>query len=134
MWLEDKKKEKGFALAAGPLAAGLLVFGCLCLVPFFYISAEMCAGLLIFGRLFSGHLFFISLLKGATFNTQNCNFGDGYGYFWCPEPVIWQAWCFHFGFLGEHGVIQGHLGAHKRTSWDQGLDFYRFWMDFGTPF
>ena len=67
--------------------------------------------------------FLISLLKCVTFYTHNCHFGNGYGYFWCPKPVIWQAWCLQFGTLGDHGAIQGHLGGHQMTPWGPDLDF-----------
>ena len=62
----------------------------------------------------------------VTFLTHNCNLGEGYGHFWCPKPVIWQAWCLHFCTLGDHGTIQGHLGAQERRSWGQAWIFIDF--------
>ena len=56
------------------------------------------------------------------FFTNKCHFGDGYNHFWYPKPVIWQAWCLHFGTLGDHGAIQGHLGAQERKPRGPDLD------------
>ena len=86
-------------------------------------SAEMCAGSLVSGCWFPDHIF-----------SNNFDFGNGYCHFWCPKPVFWHALCLHFGTLGDHGTIQGHLGAQEKRFWGPGLDFYRFWVDFGTPF
>ena len=64
-----------------------------------------------------------------------------FGHFWrcillvlVPKPIVWQACGLHFGILGGCGTIQEHLGAQERIPWGPGLDFYRFWVDFGSAF
>ena len=37
-------------------------------------------------------------------------------------------------FWESLGTILGHQGAHEQTLWEPGLDFYYFWLHFGTPF
>ena len=39
-----------------------------------------------------------------------------------------------FCTLGDHGTIQGYLGALEKRSWGPGLVFFRFCLVFGTPF
>ena len=36
--------------------------------------------------------------------------------------------------LGDHGAIQGYLGAQEKRPWGPGLDFYVFWVDDRTLF
>ena len=66
--------------------------------------------------------------------TKNFDFGNGYGHLWCPIPVIWHAWCLHFGTLGDHGTIQGHLGAQERRPWVQAWIFIDFGLISGAHF
>jgi len=75
------------------------------------------AGSLVSGCWFSEHIF-----------SNNFDLGDGYCHFWCPKLVICHAWCRHFGTLGDHGTIQGHLGLQEMRRWGPGLDFDRFWV------
>ena len=50
--------------------------------------------------------------------------GDRYGHFWCLKPVIWQAWCIHFGTLwrsrGTWEHTNGHLGVQTWIFTDLG--------------
>ena len=53
---------------------------------------------------------------------------------WVPNPVIWEVWRLHFGTLGDHLGDPGVPGDTPQGTLGSGpdLDFYRFWMDFGT--
>ena len=44
----------------------------------------------------------------------------------CLVPPLWHP--------GDHGTIQGRLGAHERTPWGPGLDFIDFGWIAGTHF
>ena len=51
---------------------------------------------------------------------------------WCPKRVIWHASCAQFSTLG---TIERCTGTWEHTEADlggPGLDFYRFWKDFGA--
>ena len=50
------------------------------------------------------------------FVSNNIDFGDGYCHFWYPKPVFWHALCLHFGTLGDHGTLQGHLGGSRKET------------------
>ena len=52
----------------------------------------------------------------VTFFGHNCNLGKGYGRFWLPKPVIWQAWSSTFAPWGTMGTIHGTMGAQGRRS------------------
>ena len=87
---------------------------------------------------------FLDVNVQVTVLTHNYHFGHRYGRFlsfWTqirsllvPRTCHLVGWVLHIGALGDHGPIQGHLGAEERRPWDPGLDFYRFWVDFDTPF
>ena len=49
-----------------------------------------------------------------------------------PKPVIWHSCCVHFGSLGDHRSIQGSWEHNEEDLGVAGLDFCRFWEDFGT--
>ena len=93
--------------AAGPCSRDAWFLVILCLIPLLKC---------VLARLF------LDVNFQVTFLTHNYHFGHGYGHFWSPKPVIWQAWCLHFGTLGDHGTIQGHLGAQERRPWGPGID------------
>ena len=77
---------------------------------------------------------FLDVNFQVTFLTDDYDFGHGSGHFWYPKSVIWQAWCSTLAPWGTRGRSRGHLGAQERRPCDPGLHFYRFWVDFGTPF
>ena len=91
---------------------------------------EKHVGLCVFGSCF----FLVPLLKCVLarwfldvgfqfiFVSNNFDFVDGYCHFWYPKPVIWHACCLHFGTLGDHGTIQGHL-EHKKGDLGSRLGF-----------
>jgi hypothetical protein len=88
---------KGFALCRRPLCcwpAGFWMFGS-------WILRKKSLLKCVLAR------WFLDVSFQVTFFIHNYHFGDGYGNFWCPKPVIWQAWCLHFDTLGDHGTIQG---------------------------
>ena len=69
-----------------------------------------------------------------TFFRHTYKFGDGFCHFRRPKPITWQAWCLHFGTLGDHFGTLGHRGR----PWEQQegrvgvwnrifIDFRRFW-------
>ena len=49
-----------------------------------------------------------------------------------PKGVICYACCVHFGTLGDHWVIQKHLGAQEGIPWGPGLNFCWLAVDSGT--
>ena len=70
----------------------------------------------------------------VTFSTHNYNCGHGYGHFWCPKLVIWQAWCSTLAPWGTMGRsrdswedTKGHLGV-------QTWIFIDFWWISGPHF
>ena len=81
----------------------------------------MCAGSLMSGCSFDVTCFWI---RGEC--------GRGFCQIWCPKRVIWHACCAQFGTLG---TIERCRGTWEHTEGDlggPGLDFYRFWKDFGA--
>ena len=86
--------------AAGPLAAGFWLFA-----SWFFLSLLKC----VLARWFLDVSFQVTFLK------HNCKFGDGFCHFWRPKPITWQAWCLHFGTLGDHFGTLGHRGG----PWEQ---------------
>ena len=106
-------------IAAGPYSRDVWFLVILCLV-----SLLKC----VLARLF------LDVNYQVTFLTHNYHFGHRYGRFWCPEPVIWQAGCSTLAPWGTMGRSRGTWEHTKTRPWDPGLDFNRFWVDFGTPF
>ena len=106
------------------------------------------APLLYFGLLFVGprSSFFAEVFAGS--QVSRCsfdftcfnNYGDfrrGCCQFWCPKRVMWHACCVHFGTLGDHRAIQGHLGAPEHQKGDLGVLAWisvDVCVDFGTHF
>ncbi len=89
--------------------------------------------LLVFERLLPGHFFsagmlalwFLDVCFQVTSFRHNCKFGNGFCHFWRLKPIIWQAWCLHFGTLG-------HLhGSSRKDTSESGIGFLlilgRFW-------
>ena len=85
---KGRKGHHGFAHAAGPLAAGLLVFRCLVPGDFlFNFPAEMRVGSLVSGCLFSDHFLPIAVILDTDtviFSASNLSFGDLVSPFWHP--------------------------------------------------
>jgi hypothetical protein len=77
-----------------------------------------------------------SLMSGCSFDVTcfsiHGELGRGCCQIWCPKRVIWHACCAQFGTLG---TIERCRGTWEHTEGDlggPGLDFYRFWKDFGA--
>ena len=49
------------------------------------------------------------------FSNYSCYFGHEFCYFWCPNPIIWQACCLHVTTLGSILPAWGHPGG----PWEQ---------------
>ena len=49
-----------------------------------------------------------------------------------PKRVIWHACCAQFGTLGTIERCRGTWEHTEGDLWVPGLDFYRFWKDFGA--
>ena len=75
---------------------------------------------------------FLDVSFQVTSLTHNCKLGDGFWHCWCPKPIVWQAWWFHFGSLGVHFGTLGHHGG----PWEQQEGHVGVWnrilIDFGT--
>ena len=99
-------------LRASPTAAGPCSRDAWFLVILCFISLLKC----VLARLF------LDVNFQVTFLTHNYHLGRGYGHFWCPKPVIWQAWCSTLAPWGTMGRSRGHLGAQERRPWGPGLD------------
>ena len=95
-------------------------FGLISVPHFDSFSGPLDQNWCFFSCLFPGHIF-----------SNSFDFGDGHCLFWWPKQVIWHAWCLHFGTLGDHGTIQGHLGHQERRRWVwdvlQKPSFHRSW-------
>ena len=72
-----------------------------------FVVVDVVVGVLLLSLLlFLGAVrWFLDASIHVTFFTHNCNLGQGYGYFWSPNPVIWQAWSSTFAPWGTMGAI-----------------------------
>ncbi len=104
-------------IAAGPLAAGFWMFA-----PWSFFSLLKC----VLAR------WFLDVSFQVTSLTHNCKLGDGFWHCWCPKPIVWQAWWFHFGSLGVHfGTLGHHGGPWEQQEGHVGV-WNRIFIDFGT--